>query len=329
MKKQKGIALITALLVTSIATITAISMMSRQHLDLRRSSNIFASDQAWLYVQGVESWAVQIMFKDREDSSSDHLGEDWATELPPIIVEGGVLAGKIEDLQGRFNLNNLLQDGIASQPDIAILKRLFTVLDIDSRPVLAIVDWIDADGEETYPNGAEDNVYLGAGLNYRTANNIMASPSELLLIDGIEYDDYQSLRPFLSALPQRTAINVNTASAEVLQALVAGLDGGDARQLVDEREDNPFESIQEFRSHSLIAPHLKNKSSNNGHKNRNAGFDRDGDEESYDEKSMAVSSDYYLLQASAKVGRTEVHLASIINRDEKGAQIIMHGQGNY
>jgi len=313
MNGQRGVALITALLVTAIATIAAVSMMSRQHLDLRRSSNIYAADQAWLFAQGIESWAVQVMQRDRDDSSSDHLGEDWATVLPPITVEGGVVAGKVEDLQGRFNLNNLIKDDEVSARDVEMLKRLFDVLDIDSGVVLAIVDWIDKDGEVAFPDGAEDNVYLGRETPYRSANGLMVSPSELLLIDGITYEDYQTLRPFVCALPERTALNVNTAGVELLQALISGLESGDAEQLLGEREETPFESVQGFRAHGLVKKHI------------NAGAGQDGEAD----KSMAVSSDYFLLSAAAQFGRAEVRLASVIARDEKGAQIIMHGQGEY
>jgi len=313
MKRQRGIALITALLVTAIATIAAVSMMSRQHLDLRRSSNIYAADQAWLFAQGIESWALQVMQKDRRDSKNDHLGEDWATILPPIGVEGGVVAGRVEDLQGRFNLNNLVENGEASPDDIEILKRLFDVLDIDNRRVQAIVDWIDTDEEMTFPDGAEDNVYLGREVAYRTANGLMVSPSELLLIDGITYEDYQALRPYLCALPERTDLNVNTVAAELLQALVPGLEAGDAEQLVSEREDNPFDSVQDFLAHTLINNHMGTGSGQGG----TAG------------KGMAVSSDYFLLSAAAQFQRAEIYLASVITRDDNGAQVVLHGQGDY
>jgi general secretion pathway protein K len=303
------------MLVTAIATVAAVMMMSRQHLDLRRSSNIFAADQAWLFVQGVESWAVEVMQRDRNDNQTDHLGEDWATVLPPIAVEGGVVAGKVEDLQGRFNLNNLIKDGEASQWDIGMLKRLFEVLDIETQRVQAIVDWLDKDVSTSFPDGAEDNVYLGREIAYRTANNLMVSPSELLLVDGISYEDYQTLRPFISTLPQRTALNVNTATAELLQVLVPGLGAGDAEQLINERQDAPFKSVQDFRAHALVAKLLKKKPGQ--------------DEEIVAENSMAVSSDYYLLTAAAQYGRAEIYLASIIARDDKGTQIIMHGQGEY
>jgi len=314
MRAQNGVALITALLVTAIATIAAVSMMARQHLDLRRSENIFAADQAWLFATGIESWAMKVLERDRSDNKTDHLGEDWATVLPPITVEGGVVAGRLEDLQGRFNLNNLVNEEGASQADIDMLKRLFDELDIDNQRVQAIVDWVDKDQEASFPDGAEDNVYLGREPSYRTADRIMADPSELLLIDGITLEDYQALSPFVCTLPARTAVNVNTAPAEILQALVPGMEAGDAEQLVSEREDNPFISVGDFNKHALVAKYLNNKAPDDNKKMA------DG---------MTVSSDYFLLTAAARYGLAEVSMASVINRDNDGARVVMHQQGEY
>jgi len=310
---QRGVALITALLVTAVATIVAVSMLSRQHLDIRRSTNIFNADQAWLFTRGLEDWAVQLMRQDRNDNQIDHMGEDWATVLPPIVVEGGLVAGNIIDLMGRFNLNNLLNDdGEASQEDIEILKRLFDILDIDNRHVQAIVDWLDKDQEMTFPDGAEDNVYFNREVAYRSADTLMVSPSELLLVNGMSYEDYLALQPYLSALPARTPININTAAAPLIQAVVPGVELGDAEQLVREREDNPFNTIEDFRNHALIKVHMNNN--NNGNNQS---------------KDISVNSEYFLLSASAQFGRAEVHMASIIARTDNDVRVIQHGQGVY
>ena len=196
-----------------------------------------------------------------------------------------------------------------------MLKRLFDVLDVDSRRVQAIVDWVDKDEEMTFPDGAEDNVYLGREPAYRTANSLMVSPSELLLIDGINVEDYRKLRPYVCALPKRTMVNINTAPAEILQALVPGLEAGDVEQLITEREDKPFESVEGFRSDPLVAKYLQNDST-------------PGDDKK-SKNNMTVSSDYFLLTAAAQYGQAEIYLASVIARDETGARVIMHGQGEY
>lgn len=332
MRRQRGIALIMALLVTAIATIAATAMMTRQQLDIRRNGNIYAADQAWLFTEGLENWAVQIMQQDLNDNQTDHLGEDWATVLPPIGVEGGVVSGAISDLQGRYNLNNLVDnDGVAVQAEIDRLKRLFDVLDLDSSRVQAIVDWIDKDEQTTFPDGAEDNVYLGREVAYRTANRRMSSPSELLLVEGVSFEDYQTLRPYVCALPEATPINVNTAPAVVLQALVPGLAAADAEQLVRERQDEPFDSLASFRNNRLIKPHLSGMGNTafTGSNVTVGGSVGNSNNQQHSADDISVSSQYFLLSASASFDRATVQMTSIIARDKQGTRIIQHGQGEY
>jgi general secretion pathway protein K len=141
----------------------------------------------------------------------------------------------------------------------------------------------------------------------------MNSPSELLLIDGISFEDYQTLRPYVSALPRAAPVNVNTAPAAVLQALVPGLAAADAEQLVSEREDNPFAKVEDFSVHGLIQPHMgggQNTQVNNSN-------------------GLSVSSEYFLLNAEASYERVTIQMASVIARDVRGTWILQHGQGEY
>jgi general secretion pathway protein K len=106
---QRGVALIMAIIVVAIGTMIAVNLIWRGTLDLRRTESALAADQGLMYVQGAEAWAADILRQDLVDSpESDHLGEQWAIELPPLPVDGGTITGRLEDLQGRFNLNNLI-----------------------------------------------------------------------------------------------------------------------------------------------------------------------------------------------------------------------------
>ena len=128
---QRGVALVTALLVVSLATMAAVSMATRQHVDVRRTGNLLHGEQAYAYAMAAESWALVIMDRDTEDTENDTLEEDWATALPPISVEGGFVNGAIRDLQGRFNVNNLVrEDGKPSTADLDYFKRLLQVLEL-------------------------------------------------------------------------------------------------------------------------------------------------------------------------------------------------------
>ncbi len=303
---QTGVALVTALLVTAIATVTAVSMAARQQLDLRRTANVLNTDQAYLFGLGVEAWAQQILIRDRKDNNTDHPKEDWATVLPPIEVEGALLSGNIEDLQGRYNLNNLVQDGAASEKDIQQFRRLLQALGLDDRIALAIVDWMDADEELSFPDGAEDNEYLGRAQPYRTPNRPMASPSELLLVQGMDRQSYDTLAPHVTALPVRTPINVNTATAPVLMSLLEGISQSEAEQLIEARGDEGYKNIDAFMSQDI----LKDKKENIG--------------------GISVSSNFFMVNANVRLERAQIQLHSLLSRSsDNTVQIVMRAQGDY
>src|SRR5262249_44664388 len=102
--RQRGVPVLIAMIALPVRTIIAVNLMWQSTLDLRRAESALATDQGMLYMQGAEAWAADILRQDLVDSpESDNLGELWATELPPLPVDGGTIQGKLEDLQGRFN----------------------------------------------------------------------------------------------------------------------------------------------------------------------------------------------------------------------------------
>ena len=123
--KERGVALITAIVVVAIATVLAVRIGTRASLDLRRTAGLIALDQAWHVALGAEAWAAEVLREDREDSQTDHLAERWAQPIPPLPVDGGTVRGGLEDMQGRFNLNNLLEnDGTVNEFAIARLRHI-------------------------------------------------------------------------------------------------------------------------------------------------------------------------------------------------------------
>jgi len=113
---QQGVALITALLVVALATIAAVAMTTRQQLDIHRTANIINGEQAYIYALGGESWIKQILLRDNNKTDSIH--DLWAMPMPPLAIPGGSVQGQVEDLQSRFNLNNLVKEGQASPEDL-------------------------------------------------------------------------------------------------------------------------------------------------------------------------------------------------------------------
>ena len=316
---SRGVALITALLVVALVTIIAVGMAARQQVDIRRAGNILDGDQAYLFTLGVESWAQGVLAQDFRDGQtknivSDTLNEDWATALPPIEVAGGKVAGKVADLQGRFNLNNLWVNNAVSPPDLLVFQRLLSNLHLDPDLAQAVIDWIDVNVDQM-PNGAEDLDYLDRKPPYRTANAAMVSPSELALVKGFTPEIVKALEPYVTALPLRAAlgtndplpkatpINVNTAAAPVLAALVANLDAALAARLLDVREGKGFQTFGQFTD--IVG---KDKVS----------------------ASAGVSSNHFLVTATGEAGRGQVQLHTLLYRDPTGkVQVLMRAIGSY
>lgn len=304
MTAQRGIALVTVVLIVAIVTVASVAMVSGQYLDIRRAANILDGDQAWQCALFAEDIATVVLRED--DRAIDHLGEDWR-QPAALGLECGQLTGQLEDLQGRFNLNNLVKgDGTPSHVDIARFKRLLEILDIQ-KPELgkAVQDWIDADEEPVLPGGVEDPEYMRRVPAYRTGNTPMASPSELRAVLDVDDATYQKLAPFVTALPGYTKVNVNTALPEVLAALFPGLTPADVEPLVGGQYGEVDGLLRE--------PVLAGKAP--------------GDD---DREAMSVKTNYYLLQATARFNEAQVTLYSVLKRDDQGKiSVVMRSRGVY
>ena len=226
--RQRGVALIMAVLIVALATMLAASVSFKGYLDQRRSANAFAMDQGYEVALGGEAWAADSLRRDKQQSSkTDDFTEEWATPIPPIPIEGGEFEGQLEDMQGRFNLNSLVapqQNGKLATATAAVerFQRLLELLEMEPKWANIIADWIDTDVQPNFPDGAEDPTYTGLTPPYRTANMPLTRASELLALAGFGLDRYRKLEPFVTALPIGTPINLCTASPELLDALVAG-----------------------------------------------------------------------------------------------------------
>ena len=302
--KQRGVALITALLVVALATVAAVAMASRQQLDVRRTANLLDGDQAYAYAQAVEGWARMILNRD-DTKEVDALDDAWAQRLPPINVTGGQIDGFISDLQGRFNLNNLAAaDGQISEVDLQYFIRLLRALQINETLALAVVDWVDQDFETRFPDGAEDDYYLGTDLPYRAANQPFQSISELRLVKGVDADVWNALAPYVSALPERTSLNINTAAAPLLQALHEDLSPQIAEQLMETRGEAGYDDFNVFLQQDVFAG-----------------------------KEMAVNigvvSQYFLVRAEVTIGTARSRLFSVAQRGSTGTRILARTQGTW
>lgn len=217
--RQRGIALLMAILMVALATILAVSVASEGYMDQRRTSTVILIDQAYEMGLGAEALAAETLQSD--DPKTDNLTEAWATPIVLPVDEGaGEIKGNLEDLQGRFNLNNLLNpDGTRNDVGVRQFQRLLELLNIDTKYATITLDWIDADNNPEFPDGAEDTVYAGQTPAYLTPNMPITRTSELMSEVGMKQDDYLKLEPYIAALPIDSKLNVCTATDTVLDSL--------------------------------------------------------------------------------------------------------------
>jgi general secretion pathway protein K len=253
--RQRGVALITAIVLVAIATVLAVHIGTRASLDLRRTSGLISLDQGWHVALGAEAWAIQVLRDDREDSQTDDLSEAWAQPLPPLPVDGGEMRGALEDMQGRFNVNNLVvhdpttNELTVNEVSIERFERLLTFAGADPRWARILADWLDADTVPGFPEGAEDGTYLAQNPPYRAANGPVTTATEMLALPGMTLEEYERIRPYVAALPVGTTINVCTAAAPVLTSLIeGGTDFGDAKLLTSNRRDGCFPKIADLQA---------------------------------------------------------------------------------
>jgi general secretion pathway protein K len=338
-RRQQGVALIIALILVALATILATKLSFDGWIERRRTVSIMATEQAFHFGMGAEALAADVLTQSLQgvqvgpngqpltntsgtstgtagatsgSSSQVTLAQAWAqpTQAMPITPEDnpegepiGVLQGALEDMQGRFNLNNLAhvvmgQNGQAIQDPAPLLQfqRLLVAVGLEPKWAGIARDWIDADDQPGEPDGAEDSVYTSQTPPYRTGNWPMMSPSELMNMPGFGADRYRKIAPYVTALPTATAkINICTAPAPVLQSFAENL-GSDytPELLASERKSGCFPDKQTFAN--VLGPTVAASAAN----------------------WYADTSMYFRLTTRVTLGTTEFTLYSLLYRTAGG-----------
>jgi general secretion pathway protein K len=273
--------------------LAASSFMFRAQVEWRRLENLTRQDQAHWVLRATERWGAAVLLDDARQSSVDHPGEAWATQLPPVEAEGYRVSGRMEDQDSRFNLNNLVAEGKADTGQMRVFTRLLRSLNLPETLAAAVVDWMDADDIPQNPESAESAYYASRSYanqaSYRAANRPLVSLNELLRVKGFDRQVLAQLRPFVTLLPSRSVVNVNTARPEVLAALVEGMALSEAYAMVAKRERTYYRNVQDFQQAmpaGLISP----------------------------EALISVSSRYFLVQARIRHDRLSIGSLALFHR---------------
>lgn len=252
---QRGAALIMALLVVALATTLATTLIWREDVWLRGVETRRDLGQArQLAIAGVD-WARAVLAEDARSNRYDHLGEPWATKVPAMPAEGGEIGGAISDEQGKLNLNNLVRNGQLSPHDLRVFQQLLSQLQLPPQLATTLADWLDAD-DQAGADGAEDDAYLNAKPPYRAANRELTDVDNLLHVRGYTPEIVERLRPYVSALPGYNPLNINTASALVIAAVLYDFPAPEIQQIVADRDRIPYLDVGDFRkrlSHQDLA----------------------------------------------------------------------------
>jgi len=338
-KRQTGVVLIVVILaIVLMVTLLAI-MIEDQHIFIRRLGNQKVTEQGYQYTQGLNAWAEQVLHEDA-NRTVDHLEEDWAkfgrpeeerseSESESFSLDRSTAAAEeeadeekatidfgideveatIEDLQGRFNLNNLAAVG----PQAAAQKRIFLNLlellevgEFDERDRLhgALVDWID-ENDLTTPNGFESGDYGSKSVSYFAADQKLTSIGELRFVEGFTEEIIRKLKPYVAVLPVENArININTTTTEVLASLSSATvnDTGSVAAFLARRLEPGFQGFNDVNEAGTAI---------NGVSVTGAPFTPN---------MMQVTSQFFQINAKVTLGNNVFCMESLVLRESAGPE---------
>ena len=235
-KQQKGIALITILVMVALATILAATIAKRQAATAESTAYLMRQNQSLMYAKSAEAFFSELLVDDAENAAEvDHLNETWAQPMPAFPVEDGYVSGILQDESGKFNLNSLITaEGTVNENAQAWFELILKRAGLPEQLSEAVIDWQDEDEMPSGPMGAESNYYQGLPNGSLPPNAKFHSVEELKLVRGFEENKYKLIAPYLSTAPVAdTTVNINTASAFLLASMDEKLDVNAVQQALD------------------------------------------------------------------------------------------------
>ncbi|MDQ7000395.1 MAG: type II secretion system minor pseudopilin GspK [Mariprofundus sp.] len=292
-RKERGAALIIVLGLVALISTWAVSAAYEDMLSLRRAENSQNAVWAEQASQSALVLSARILRDDGKKTQTDDLDESWAQDTPPFSIDDGSVFGHIIDTNRFINLNALVdKNGKVVAEVEKQVKTLFTMLDLDTGLVDALIDWMDADDQPHGTGGAEDSAYYNR--DYHVKNAPLDRWQELRLIRG--FDDNIVNRLAAVAVVREvpasgfSAININTAGMKVLMAIMPKMTVADAEIFIAGR---PYTSI---------AQALQGKSWAAGVK----------------QAYLSMTSDIFMVRTEARFGRVILREKFMLRRQSSG-----------
>jgi general secretion pathway protein K len=250
--RQRGVAVITALLLTTLAITIVASLFWQQQVQVRSIENQRLQLQKQWILRGALDWARLILREDARFTSVDHLDEPWAVPLAETrldqYVENGkadadaseaTLSGSIVDAQSRYNLTNLCPpNGNINIKEVAVFGRLLSNMQLNPALAQATANMMAA--AQANPQTTASSGNNSQPMSFEQVNDLLAVP-------GFSVDAIDKLKDVVIVLPRATPVNVNTASAEVLAARISTFSLSDAAALIAARKTASFRDLNDLK----------------------------------------------------------------------------------
>jgi general secretion pathway protein K len=309
-QRQRGAALLTAMLTVALVASLASAALWQQWRQVEiEIAERGRSQTAWM-MTGAMDWTRLILREDAisaQGAAADHLGEPWAlpvqeSKLSTFLSqdqqwrEGDAevfLSGQITDAQSRMNVMNLVEDGQISLPALARFAALFERLGLPLAELQTLAQQLQASLQANKVNQASTN---RATPNPGPAALMPQQAAQLVWL-GLSPGTLAALQPHITVLPEATPVNLNTASAEVLSAVLPGMDLASARQAVTQRQRGHWASLNAARE--ALGP--------NGRL--------------LDDKQHSVQSRYFEVQGRMRIDNVVQQETALVRRD--GGQVRM------
>ncbi len=305
-ENESGFALLIVLLAITLLTIVVIEFTDTAQVETHLALSARNALQAtYLARSGVNVAEALVSLDGQISPGNDSALDYWARPFPPLPIGDGSVAFRVRDEARFLNFNDIVSAGTIRQDRVAVFRRLFKVLGVDERILMAAVDWIDSDSAPIVtPPGAEQPYYLGLTTPTIVRNGALLTVRELLLVRGVTPTILARLEGFVTVLPnaKELRVNINTAPAEVLYALSDGMlaDPGVVDRLIATRETAPFDGASEaLKSVTGLSEALG-----------------DGRE------LIDTDSPYFRIEAVGEIGDVRRGVIEVVRRDSKRLQRI-------
>jgi len=304
--RQRGAALLAAMLtVTLVATLAAGALWQQWRAVEVESAERARVQSSWI-LTGALDWSRLILREDARSGGPDTLSEPWAIPLQEARLSSflaadqsntasddkdlteAFLSGAITDQQGRLNLQNLINNKQLSESAHRATSKLFDLLGLPEAQLTTL----------------EQNLLL-AQKAQETSAPLPAQRLDQLLTYGLSASTLARLRPYVTLLPERTPVNLNTAPAEVIYASVRTLDMATAQRVVTQRTRTPFKAISD--AGALMGDAVSQLS----------------------EAEHSISSRYFEVLGRLRLGDTRVQERSLVRRTNMEVQTLWRERGQF